>query len=456
MPQDAQVDDGVHVQYQGKYYVFPKGSSREDIEKHFKTDTPTATMSAKPSTFSSKGLKSLGYQALDKFASSLPAIGGVAGGIAGGVAGESVGPEGVPVGGVLGADLGGAAGKNIENRVREYAFGQPKPANLREEVKSDFTAGGEQATAEAGGQVLSRGARVLAESPAARRFAARPLNRMLRPDSSAFDYGTNPGASLLDAKPPAATGKYGMKNFIVKKIDDLSRARDAQVADLTSKGVTVDARTPIEKVINEHVRNPTEYEEGNLKRTLEDMEKTFLTRKGRGFVAGAGGKLNPVRVDRGMDKLPLNDAIEFRKYLDDRIGEFDPETNNRAKTALQAIRSNVNEAIHNAAPGIKSQDSQLSGLIEARRAMNKRIAHLESGTRETTAGKGALSRVTEKFHIPGTRSVPSSVTSSRLRRGLTQLPGGTPLRQAVTRQLPKLATVGGDNQGPDEDEGNDQ
>lgn len=435
------------IEFEGTQHVFPADFSQQDIQKALSTVPPPRPSIPPPALMSGQGMQeSSAPKVADWGLSALPAAGGAIGGILGAGAGVATGPgapAASPYGAVAGAALGGAAGRGAETALRRQIFPETPnlPSTIGENVKDMALQGAlPQAVAEGAGQALAGGAKAVAENPAVQRWMARPLNRMLRPSLDAFEYGNNPGMALMKAEPPTLTGKYGMRDFINKTIDSTATTRDAAAQQLAQRGVTVDAQTPIRTVVNKAIANPTKYEEDSLVKTLGDIEERLTTQQGVGQVAGPNGQLLPVRVPRGYDQMPVDEAIKFRQYLDDAIGEFDPATTSRVKSTLQSIRGSVNEAIHGAAPQLKEADSQLQGLIAGRQAISTRIAHLESGTRETSAGKGMLGQIASHLHVPGSQTVPGAVAISKARQVLG-FPGSTALGRGALRQIPRAATI---------------
>jgi hypothetical protein len=135
----------------GKHYVFPKGTSPEQVNAHFH---PPATIGAAPSPTSGAGAKRTGYTYLEKGLEFLP----MAGGIAGAIAGAPSGP-----GAVAGAGLGGAAGEAGRQLIRR-AVGWSAPPTSGQAATDIAKEGASQAAAEATGQVGSRALKPIGEA----------------------------------------------------------------------------------------------------------------------------------------------------------------------------------------------------------------------------------------------------------------------------------------------------
>lgn len=406
-----------------------KGYSSDEISNYLTTSVPrdvdpqrgaTAATSIGPHTWRD----TLKEYAL-KGAEWLPAIGGTVGGIAGG---------GPTPSGVAGAAAGGAAGKAGQRLIETAVYGkEPTGQTPGQALKEIGVSGGEQAVAQAVGAGINKAVPV---GGALDRWAARPVSRMLRqalpPTATDEVY---PGM-VLAKEPglPMMTGRYGMKNFIRGRIDQLNRDLAQTSSKLTQAGRTVDLQRPIANALTELDKVPQEYDLSALSGKLANLEDTIATKRvptgqftttstGRRipvFQTTPGGVGQPpqtVYMPRGLDQMTIDQAIQYRRELM-KLGK---NSSGAVKDAISRIYSDVTDAIHQEAPELEPLDSRIHNLIYAHDAMQARVSHLETGMVERTAGHApeeAVERKVLRLSPALTRSVPYSVAKAKFYRSI--------------------------------------
>lgn len=178
------------VRPDGRRSKIPKSSVQAAIAKGYKpapaVSANTPTVSAQPPFFSSKGLKSAGYGAVDSVANALPTAGGGIGGLIGGTGGSFVELGGGSLlGAVGGAGIGGMGGEAAKNYVKNLVFGEG-PQSSGESATDITKEGTIQAVMELLGQGVGRGiGKMRNVFPSVRTVDGIPLTQSERTGSKA-------------------------------------------------------------------------------------------------------------------------------------------------------------------------------------------------------------------------------------------------------------------------------
>ncbi len=220
--------------------------------------------------------------------------------------------------------------------------------------------------------------------------AAPLVNRWLQVPSKELDYGADPGMRLVQEKLVKAT-KAATEKAIQPALDEAGTQLGAKLADATSKGVQIDATTPIIDSLTNATkrigigRDPAF--QARLDQILSDILKDYPD----------PSKLTPVEAQ--ALKRSVGDSIKWHGM------PFEGDINQ----ALVKIYGGINDALRTAIPDVQPLQSRWGDLYVAAKSIEDALRNDRAGV-----GTGALNPIVKRAGVAIGVGVPTAEGVRRL------------------------------------------
>lgn len=320
----------------------------------------------------------------------------------------SMAPRAAAEGGIYGAIAGAGAGDSLEDRGAQAATGAAWGAGLGGVI------GG--ATGAALSRGTSRPARVLARDMAADQIDPAMVPGMLDdlgPDAVLGDLGPNLQKRVAAVANTPGDGQTTVINALsARRAGANSRVRGD--VDATIGPATVPSRTLAEVQSNMDALDPAyravlrdarAVDTGSLENLSLNLDSMSVNLRGRAQrVAREVRQMLNVTGEDVLDPNPRT-LFETRKAID---GMYESATDGNEKFVLEMARQQVDNALADAAPGIKDVDAQFSELARQRDAVARGQQMLDSG-RTAPRPSEVADEMTQGANPQGRQIGPSAV-----------------------------------------------
>lgn len=289
----------------------------------------------------------------------------LAGALAGGVAGTAIGG---PVGAVGVGALGAAAGKSIEN-FGEGLLGERK---TRKEIYTDpIKEGVVGATAEMGGQALSKGIQAAANSPLAKKVGQK------------IGSGAARVGEALTGVPKNEIKAYAKH---ADEINDMAKSADYDAQEMADqlRGKFNDAIQIHRQQLNGRISNALKTNGGAIQSqpiidALQTAKANINPRRYADQVGQIDEMIQEVNSSSVNGNIPLADAHDLKEWLRSfakgtyqKAGQIF-QTGDKAAGAAKHGASVARKAIDKVAPEVASGNAGLSRLHDIEDVMNKNL-----------------------------------------------------------------------------------